>query len=86
MKKDGYELITVAKEEDGNPIPEGIVKLGGQSKHEYEMLLAYSKALLGIGLPQISPSPYNALCAGVPVVMPFWKKAPPGRGWHEFAM
>jgi len=86
MAKDGYELVTVANEEKGFPIPDGIVKLGSQSKHSYELLVATSRALMGIGLPEISPSPYNAICAGVPAVMPYWQDKPVGDGWYKFSV
>jgi alpha-1,3(6)-mannosylglycoprotein beta-1,6-N-acetyl-glucosaminyltransferase len=34
-------------------------------------LQANTKALLGIGRPPISPTPYASLCRGVPVVLPY---------------
>jgi alpha-1,3(6)-mannosylglycoprotein beta-1,6-N-acetyl-glucosaminyltransferase len=84
LAKLGYEVVTVAKEEPEHPIPQGIKSLGLQSKHGFEMLVASSKAMIGIGFPEISPSPFNAICAGVPVVMPYWGTR--HDGWFKFAM
>lgn len=77
--------MTTAKVEDPKkPVPDGMIKLGQQSKYDYELLLANSKALMGLGRPEISPSPYNALCAGVPVVMPYYDKHITGVGWERY--
>ncbi|KAJ7648992.1 hypothetical protein DFH06DRAFT_1208710 [Mycena polygramma] len=67
----GYELIANAAVEDGYPIPEGLTNVGLLPSAEYDWQLANTKALLGIGKPQISPTPYASLCRGVPVVLPY---------------
>jgi hypothetical protein len=41
--------------------PEGLYNLGSLSRSNYDRKLAESKVLLGIGRPEISPSPYSAL-------------------------
>ncbi|KAJ7626941.1 hypothetical protein FB45DRAFT_56538 [Roridomyces roridus] len=73
----GYEIITNAVVEDGYPIPEGLTSRGLLKSEEYDSLLANTKSLLGIGKPQISPTPYASLCRGVPVVLPYRSSAPP---------
>ncbi|PPQ66408.1 hypothetical protein CVT26_011277 [Gymnopilus dilepis] len=66
-----YELVSTADQEDGFPIPEGLTSLGLLSMSDYDHLLANTKALIGIGKPIISPTPYASLCRGVPVILPY---------------
>ncbi|KAL1407717.1 hypothetical protein Q8F55_007150 [Vanrija albida] len=68
----GIEVWSTAKEVPGRPIPDGIKKLGVLTPTEYVATVGRAKALLGIGLPEISPSPYVAMCKATPVVMPYW--------------
>ncbi|KAJ7139984.1 hypothetical protein C8R43DRAFT_1131722 [Mycena crocata] len=67
----GYDIITNAKVDDGFPLPDGLTNVGLLPSAEYDLELANTKALLGIGSPQISPTPYASLCRGVPVVIPY---------------
>ncbi|KIK63908.1 hypothetical protein GYMLUDRAFT_83329 [Collybiopsis luxurians FD-317 M1] len=67
----GIEIICLAEEEEGFPIPEGLVTLDPLDRQSYNKLLSTSKALLGIGHPKISPSPYASLCHGLPVIFPY---------------
>ncbi|KAJ7491730.1 hypothetical protein B0H11DRAFT_990001 [Mycena galericulata] len=67
----GYDIITNADLEEGYPIPDGLTPVGLLPIAEYDLQLANTKALLGIGRPQISPTPYASLCRGVPVVLPY---------------
>ncbi|KAJ7805299.1 hypothetical protein B0H14DRAFT_2881002 [Mycena olivaceomarginata] len=67
----GDKIITNAILEEGYPIPEGLSSVGLLPSAEYDKQLANSKALLGIGRPQISPTPYASLCRGVPVILPY---------------
>ncbi|KAJ7907097.1 hypothetical protein B0H13DRAFT_701526 [Mycena leptocephala] len=67
----GYNIITNADLEDGYPIPDGLTSVGLLPTAEYDRQLANTKVLLGIGRPQISPTPYASLCRGVPVVLPY---------------
>lgn len=65
------ELWLTAKPDNWKrPFPEGMVSLGWQTPGEYRRKASSAKAMLGVGMPSISPSPYEALCAGVPVVLP----------------
>lgn len=59
------------------PVPEpGVTNIGRLPAAEWQETLARSKVLLGIGSPKLSPSPYEALCAGVPFINPIL-------GWAE---
>lgn len=51
-------------------VPEGIHNLGLMKQPDFYRELGNSRALLGIGNPAISPSPYDALCMGVPFINP----------------
>ncbi|KAJ7085219.1 hypothetical protein B0H15DRAFT_847433 [Mycena belliarum] len=66
-----HELITNAVVDEGFPIPDGLKSLGLIPQADYDVLLANTKALLGIGRPLISPTPYASLCRGVPVILPY---------------
>ncbi|KAK4686065.1 hypothetical protein P7C73_g4063, partial [Tremellales sp. Uapishka_1] len=51
------------------PLPEpGITNLGHRPMLEWFDLVAESKFMLGVGRPLLSPSPYDALCFGVPFI------------------
>ncbi|KAJ7772875.1 hypothetical protein DFH07DRAFT_801772 [Mycena maculata] len=67
----GYDILTNAHEDEGYPIPDGLTSVGLLPQVEYDHQLANTKALLCIGKPQISPTPYASLCRGVPVVIPY---------------
>lgn len=45
----------------------GINNLGLLSQEQFHDELGHSKVLVGIGKPRTSPSPWDALCMGVPV-------------------
>ncbi|KAE9405236.1 hypothetical protein BT96DRAFT_346207 [Gymnopus androsaceus JB14] len=82
------ELINLSENEDGYPIPKGLVGLGPQDREAYSLLLRDSKASLGIGHPQLSTGPYASLCHGVPVILPFKSRRcpahPPSTDWCGF--
>ncbi|KAJ6562316.1 hypothetical protein B0H19DRAFT_1259901 [Mycena capillaripes] len=67
----GYDIISNAAVEEGYSIPDGLTNVGLLPSTGYDVQLANTKALLGIGKPLISPTPYAALCRGVPVVLPY---------------
>ncbi|KAJ8503574.1 hypothetical protein ONZ45_g10738 [Pleurotus djamor] len=50
--------------------PDGIQNLGRLNKDQFNDVLRQSRALLGVGHPISSPSPYDALCLGVPFINP----------------
>lgn len=85
MAAEGVEILTAAKEEDGSPIPAGLKRLPQMDKVAYGQTLSSVRALLGIGNPQLSPSPFNSLCGGVPVVLPYYTdEGPTPEGWALF--
>jgi hypothetical protein len=45
----------------------GLTNVGQLNKTEFYRQLAISSVLVGVGRPRISPSPWDALCMGVPV-------------------
>ncbi|KAL0947212.1 hypothetical protein HGRIS_013330 [Hohenbuehelia grisea] len=67
----GFDIISNANKEEGYPVPDGLRSVGLVPPDEYDRLLANAKALLGIGKPIISPTPYASLCRGVPVILPY---------------
>ncbi|KAJ6583502.1 hypothetical protein DFH09DRAFT_1144632 [Mycena vulgaris] len=84
-----YTLISNALIDEGFLVPEGLTDSGLLPQKEYDLMLSDTKSLLGIGRPLISPTPYAALCRGVPVVLPYSSKsgcpAWPGVGdWCAF--
>lgn len=59
----GYEFLCVA--ENGtraeHRVPQGMRNIGQQNRDDYVKILSQSKVLLGIGRPEVSPSPFVAL-------------------------
>ncbi|ORY34622.1 hypothetical protein BCR39DRAFT_513651 [Naematelia encephala] len=64
----------------------GITNFGKLDKIEFYEQLARSSVLLGVGRPRISPSPWDALCMGVPFINPIlqWDEEDPfdRSKWH----
>ncbi|KAJ8502525.1 hypothetical protein ONZ45_g11674 [Pleurotus djamor] len=60
-------------------IPEGWHNLGQLNKTQFFHQLERSRVLVGIGSPTLSPSPYDALCMGLPFINPIfsWAKDNP---------
>lgn len=75
----GLDLVSVSKDDtDGRlALPEGVTSLGGLSREAFLRELSQSKVLIGIGFPLVSPTPYEALCLGVPFVNPYDSNATP---------
>ena len=70
MKNDDEETYQIVKQS-------GISNVGKLDKIEFYEELAKSSVLIGVGRPRISPSPYDALCMGVPVSLlmrAVWRK------------
>ncbi|CED84680.1 hypothetical protein [Phaffia rhodozyma] len=55
---------------DSPPQIEGITNLGLLDREDFIQEMAKSKVLVGVGNPIISPTPYEALCLGVPFINP----------------
>ncbi|KAF9259260.1 hypothetical protein L218DRAFT_672917 [Marasmius fiardii PR-910] len=73
----GLTLISTSNSEEGYPLPDSLTVIGPMARHAYDEMLGSSKALLGIGRPRLSPSPYASLCRGVPVIVSYkGKKCP----------
>ena len=48
----------------------GVINLRKLAPHEFSEAVAMSKVMIGVGNPWWSPSPYHALCMGVPFLNP----------------
>lgn len=69
MKRDlGVDFVAgIGK--TGSLLPdEGITNLGFMSLPDFRTALGRSKVLVGVGRPRLSPTPYDALCMGVPFI------------------
>jgi hypothetical protein len=66
---------TKAMYEGGLPLPETVRNMGKLTPEKFAAEVKESKALLGIGSPGWSPSPYHALCQGVPFINPVSRAA-----------
>ncbi|WWD21842.1 hypothetical protein CI109_106330 [Kwoniella shandongensis] len=64
----------------------GLTNLGKLGKIDFYTQLAQSSVLIGVGRPRISPSPWDALCMGVPFINPIlkWDEEDPSNRtkWH----
>lgn len=82
----GLDLISSALDEtaDGTGLPTGVIPHERMGRQEYEEFIGEMRLLLGVGNPGTSPSPYNALCQGVPVVLPYSSPTPTPDGWDLF--
>ncbi|RSH93084.1 hypothetical protein EHS25_007437 [Saitozyma podzolica] len=64
----------------------GLTNLGRLGKMEFYEELASSFVLVGVGRPRISPSPWDALCMGLPFINPIleWDENDPSNRskWH----
>ncbi|KAJ7594912.1 hypothetical protein C8J56DRAFT_927958 [Mycena floridula] len=60
-------------DEHKKDIPPGLVNMGSLKQKEFYRELGHSRVLIGIGSPYLSPSPYDALCMGVPFINPILK-------------
>ncbi|KAJ7825071.1 hypothetical protein B0H13DRAFT_1658133 [Mycena leptocephala] len=60
-------------------LPAGVTNLGGMDPARFYKAVAKSWVLMGIGAPSTSPTPYDALCLGVPFINPIltWDPAHP---------
>ncbi|KAG9002662.1 hypothetical protein FRB90_011338 [Tulasnella sp. 427] len=53
--------------------PRGIVQHEKLSRSNFQKALANSRVMLGLGNPRLSPTPYEALCLGVPFINPLMR-------------
>lgn len=80
-----WSFAHVEKEEGKALLPAGLTQIGELPRYEYGHKAASARALLAIGDPQISPTPYGSLCRGVPVVLPYYGDSATPEGWKLFA-
>ncbi|ODO03375.1 hypothetical protein L198_02221 [Cryptococcus wingfieldii CBS 7118] len=84
-QNDGVELISVANVEEGKPMPVGLETIGKQTVQDYTKLVGDVKAMVGIGIPVISPSVYAAWCQATPVVIPIFHDEDNSSPWHPYS-
>ncbi|KAJ7181017.1 hypothetical protein C8R46DRAFT_1211303 [Mycena filopes] len=81
-----WETGAGAKEEGELQLPSEYVNHGRLEKGHFVQQLAQSRVLIGIGNPIVSPTPWDALCLGVPFINPLdrWDEADPedSTKWH----
>lgn len=74
----GFDIVAVAGE--GQELAEaGLVNKGAMKQEAWYAEVAQSKLMIGIGSPPQSPSPYDAMCLGLPFINPIldWDRAHP---------
>jgi len=68
-------------------LPPGLTNHGVMSQSVFLDTLSRSRLLIGVGSPIASPTPYDALCFGVPFINPIldWHQHDPQdkTGWHS---
>ncbi|GHJ87038.1 hypothetical protein NliqN6_3440 [Naganishia liquefaciens] len=64
--------------------PEGIINRGPMERDVYTAQMGHARVLVGIGMPAISPTPYLALCQGVPALIPYDGDEPTPPGWQLY--
>jgi len=64
---------------DQGTLPKSITNYGILSQENFLKTLAHSRMLIGVGDPVTSPTPYDALCLGVPFLNPIvmWDRSNP---------
>lgn len=70
---------TFAKHRDYDSPPPGIVQLPRMDRATFQNQVARSRVVLGVGTPLLSPTPWEALCLGVPFINPVkgWSASKP---------
>ncbi|KAF7982574.1 hypothetical protein HWV62_27573 [Athelia sp. TMB] len=71
----GFEIDGVGKDMTEADLPKDWKNYGLLEQDAFMRRLAKSRVLVGVGSPLLSPSPYDALCLGVPFINPInaWK-------------
>ncbi|KAF9513443.1 hypothetical protein BS47DRAFT_1372531 [Hydnum rufescens UP504] len=60
-------------------LPDSLTNLGRLPQTQFIDAVAHSKVMIGVGEPSTSPTPYEALCLGVPFINPWDTKDPTNR-------
>ncbi|KAG8851657.1 hypothetical protein FRB96_009153 [Tulasnella sp. 330] len=63
-------LASMAHNVEGLSPPKGIVQLPRLGRTEFREALANNRVVVGLGNPALSPTPWEALCMGVPFINP----------------
>jgi len=66
----GWDPLLKGEMKDFEDRKNGVVNLGRLNPIEFMQQVGRSKVMIGVGSPWWSPSPYNALCQGVPFINP----------------
>jgi hypothetical protein len=69
-------------------MPPAFTNLGQMEREKFNMVLSGVGVMLGMSMPMISPTPFLALCRGIPVVMPFIRSdlpKPDPKQWIAYA-
>ncbi|WVQ78012.1 hypothetical protein IAT38_000093 [Cryptococcus sp. DSM 104549] len=80
-----FDLLLTADVEEGKPLPDELESMGRQTMEGFEQLVASVKAIVGVGMPVMSPSVYNALCQATPVVLPYFFKEKEQSNWRHYS-
>ncbi|KAK4684467.1 hypothetical protein P7C73_g5711, partial [Tremellales sp. Uapishka_1] len=70
VRAQNFTFLSTAGVVEDHAIPDGLESIGAQTRDNYNALLASVKAVVGLGVPTISPTVYGAMCQGTPVVIP----------------
>ncbi|KAJ7100403.1 hypothetical protein C8R44DRAFT_716506 [Mycena epipterygia] len=76
----GVDFVVGVQEADAAAaLPAGVANLGAMGPARFYEAVARSWVLVGMGVPSTSPTPYDALCLGVPFINPIltWDPARP---------
>ncbi|KAJ7485671.1 hypothetical protein FB451DRAFT_62866 [Mycena latifolia] len=81
----GMSFVMASKDQAGSPklspgdLATSITNVGPVTQDQFYDLLSKSVALVGVGNPALSPTPYDAMCLGVPFINPVsgWDKKNP---------
>ncbi|KAF8156716.1 hypothetical protein B0H34DRAFT_750525 [Crassisporium funariophilum] len=78
----GWDPDTQGEMKDIEDRAHGVINFGKLNQTEFTNQVGTSKVMIGQGNPWWSPSPYNALCQGVPFIHPIlhWDKNDP---WNK---
>ncbi|KAH8083263.1 hypothetical protein HD553DRAFT_58705 [Filobasidium floriforme] len=72
-EKYNISFVAGADHQGDVSIQKGIANMGRMPEDEFYKELALGRLVVGVGMPMISPTPYDALCLGVPFLNPLWR-------------
>ncbi|KAJ9093528.1 hypothetical protein QFC21_006362 [Naganishia friedmannii] len=92
LRETGLQAIGNAKplfpgvEGEPQSTPEGVLNRGPVGRDEFTEEVGKARMMIGIGMPAISPSPYLALCQGVPALIPYDGNDPTPPGFERYSL